>query len=1631
MSSAVELVGSALPPAYSLASALLIFYLSRRSINLDQYEQLREILDSDDQVNPSTNHRSRGYIKLSNSTAIDSIHAQLESRRASGLAINLARFGLTALQLGLAILTATLIHKGKSDEGQPEESHMSLEDGLKALAWLYALVLSLIHLIKPELSYQFSLRPQMDCFYLLQLILSSIQLYAGGILDLPVSKWPFSLKMVDAAWLINTLLITVSLLTKPYRSLVPVRIPKDGEIIRTPSIEYASSFYSQIAFSWVNPLIYLGYQRTVQDADLPDLEPTDLSENSARKFQVIKKKTFTRSLLTALREDLILQLLWSIPFSILIISQPYCLNKLIKYVECKECGAPTIHEYAWVFVLFFTSILKSAAMQQCLHRGRRLYVHMVSICNSQVFAKALRRKDMTSSAENSSEDSENKEKKKNRTLNISNLVGVDVRKMEETFCYMHDLYGIPIQFGLSAYQMYDLLGDASWIGIGFMIITLPIPGFLYSVFTKLFDSIMSSKDDRMDYLNEMLSAIRIVKFFGWESKFVEKITASREKELGHIRKTYVRTALAGIAWMIVPLFNIVVFFFAYSKIYGNDISASVLFTTLSLFNIMTESLTQIPWSITSIMRANVSLKRIAKFLDEDEIARDTVITRIDGKSRSHSPSHPIIGFVNASFAWPNKETDKADTKKVSKKSWFQKLMNRSPEVPVAEPEAVVERFRLKNISIDFPPGQLSLIVGATGSGKSALLLALLGELDRLEGEVYMPRSDYGDSYATDHSSGIAYVSQTAWLQSSTIRDNILFGKEFDQARYDDVIEGCALISDLQIFEDGDATEIGELGITLSGGQKQRVALARAIYSDSKILLLDDCLSAVDTHTGEKIFQTLVGPLLKDRTVVMVTHQVQLTLNAAKYVVVLSKGEVLGTGTPEVVLRNGWIDNVALSTPVSDDSSEVSTLDGEERTKKSKKADSNKVTTKLIEDEKREIGSVSFNVYLTYLSASGGWPFWIGVVGFLLLREALTFANNAWLAIWGNRMAEATGSFAIAMFNSFMPESLALSVYSAFAPKNGGNNFIINSLFGDGEVRSVEYYLGIYILISFAMMICGAVSEFYAMVVGNIRGSRVIHTKLLYKISRAKIRFFDTTPIGRIINRFSADMSTIDDNVLHGIESLLSNSVMILGIVFTISLSTPLFLVAGVFIIGIYAVIGALYLPISRDLKRLNSISKSPILNHFNETLTGVATIRAFGFEQRFLSKNLVNLDNNNRTFFTLWSTNRWLHWRVDVTGALVSFTTGILILRNWDSIAPGWAAMSLSYSLRFTTKIVWVIRNYAENEMNMNAVERVCEYMALEEEAPAIIEGSRPPASWPHAGQIEVDHLTMRYAPNTPEVIKDISFKINAGEKVGVVGRTGSGKSTLAISLFRFMEPSQGTIHIDGIDICKIGLQDLRSNLTIIPQDPILFKGTLRSNLDPFGEHEDRELWEAIRRSHLIPAETIKYQDPEVLVPGSNTSSSGKSPAISAQHSESDETDTVDPSKIDLDTPVKENGSNFSQGQRQLIALARALVRQPKIIIMDEATASVDFETDLKIQTTIREEMADATMITIAHRIRTIADFDRVLVMDAGVIAEYDKPYTLLQKEGSLFRSMCEHSSEFDALLAIAKAKAEKDEQHH
>ncbi|KAF5098737.1 hypothetical protein D0Z00_001896 [Geotrichum galactomycetum] len=752
--------------------------------------------------------------------------------------------------------------------------------------------------------------------------------------------------------------------------------------------------------------------------------------------------------------------------------------------------------------------------------------------------------------------------------------------------------------------------------------------------------------------------------------------------------------------------------------------------------------------LNDLLQSGVSIDRVSKFLNEAETSKYNQL-----KSTFVDSTAPDVGFKDASFSWESANSGVSST----------------------------TDFKLYDLNVSFKTGKLNIVIGPTGSGKTSLLLALLGEMELIKGNVYLPTafSRKGSGVKIDQNGlaeSVAYCAQQAWLLNDTVKNNILFGSEFNEERYNAVIYACALNKDIEIWEAGDATEIGEKGIALSGGQKQRVSLARAIYSNSKHLLLDDCLSAVDSHTGIWIYKNCItGPLCFGRTIILVSHNVALTITQASFVVALNNGRVAGQGS------------------------------------------------------------------VSEIAAAGLLGMSVGVI----------------------QVALAAGS-----------------------------------------------------------------------------------------------------------------------------------------IVLLISAITPGFLLIGVFISIFYWITSIYYLATSRELKRFNSISMSPLYQHFGETLSGIPTIRAYGLSEQFAADNLVKIDDSFRALFYLWITSKWLSFRIDSASVLVSFTSACLVVLGANKIDAGLAGVSLSYALTFSNNILWVVRIYSNLEMSMNAVERIQEYIENEPENEFVIPDSRPPANWPSRGEIEVTNLSLRYAPDLPRVIEDVTFKVNSFNKIGIVGRTGAGKSTIITSFFRFLEAETGTIKIDGIDISKIGLKDLRENMAIIPQDPILFVGTIRSNLDPFDQYTDDEVYAVLRRVNLIKANEN--------VEDSESSSSDNS------------NENINQFK-NLNSTVTEGGANLSQGQRQLICLARSILKSPKLLFLDEATASIDYESDALIQRTIREEFSQATILTIAHRLRSIIDYDKILVLDAGHVAEFDSPYKLLLDKKSIFYSMCENSGELDTLIELAK----------
>jgi len=827
---------------------------------------------------------------------------------------------------------------------------------------------------------------------------------------------------------------------------------------------------------------------------------------------------------------------------------------------------------------------------------------------------------------------------------------------------------------------------------------------------------------------------------------------------------------------------------------------------------------------------------------------------------------------------------------------------------------------LSNISFDVEPGNLVCIYGPTGCGKSSLLMVLLGEIEKLEGNV-----------ATRGS--LAYASQKAWIQNATVKENILFGREHNEIKYRGVISACALRRDLQILDGGDMTEIGEKGVNLSGGQQQRISLARAVYADAEIYVLDDVLSAVDAHVGEHIFTQCIKGALKGKTRILVTHQVALTIKDADYVILMGEdGKIAEQGrTSDLQHGNGKIAEMIRN--------HGGLREKEEEIRRAVSRQSTMATegVKIVKEEERSYGAVGIKVYLAYFKACGG------ILGFALpyfiimaATQGFQFGQNYALSIWVGQI---------------------------------GN--------GNSSGSGLYLYLGISVGLLFNCLARGLIQAY-----GSLKASQTIHDTMAHTVLRAPCSWFESTPLGRIVNRFSSDLLNIDEDLmgcLGGFSDLLGQGV---AVVFVVGVNLPWLFIPMSLIAWLALTVSRMYLNCSRETKRLDSISKSPVYAHFSESITGITTVRAYGQADRFFGESCKKVDENIRAYFYTWVANRWLNVRMETLGALVSGAAGLFVILTVGRIKDTMAGLILTYSVQITGVMAYLIRNQAELEMQINAVERTEEYSNLEQEAPPIVSESRPPSDWPRNGEIRVSDMTLKYASAASPALHNLNFYVPPRTRVGIVGRTGAGKSSLTTALFRLVEPISGKIEIDGINVLDIGLEDLRSKLAIVPQDPVLFRGTVRSNLDPFGRHSDAETWDALRRVKL--------------------------------------SDVVQDLPQALDAQVSEGGTNFSVGQRQLICMARAILRQAAILVMDEATANVDPDTDTLIQDTMKNEFKGCTVLCIAHRLHTIIYYDKVMVLERGHIAEYDAPAVLLEDTTTIFYSLCERSGDLDQLKVTA-----------
>ncbi|XP_010475054.1 PREDICTED: ABC transporter C family member 5-like isoform X2 [Camelina sativa] len=1102
---------------------------------------------------------------------------------------------------------------------------------------------------------------------------------------------------------------------------------------------------------------------------------------------------------------------------------------------------------------------------------------------------------------------------------IVNYMAVDVQRIGDYSWYLHDIWMLPMQIILALAILYKSVGIASVATLVATIISILVTIPLAKIQEDYQDKLMTAKDERMRKTSECLRNMRVLKLQAWEDRYRVRLEEMREEENGWLRKALYSQAFVTFIFWSSPIFVAAVTF-ATSIFLGTQLTAGGVLSALATFRILQEPLRNFPDLVSMMAQTKVSLDRISGFLQEEELQEDATVVIPRGLSNI------AIEIKDGVFCW----------------------------------DPFSSRPTLSGIQMKVEKGMRVAVCGTVGSGKSSFISCILGEIPKISGEVRICGTT-------------GYVSQSAWIQSGNIEENILFGSPMEKARYKNVIQACSLKKDLELFSHGDQTIIGERGINLSGGQKQRVQLARALYQDADIYLLDDPFSALDAHTGSDLFRDYILSALAEKTVVFVTHQVEF-LPAADLILVLKEGRIIQSGKYDDLLQAGTdfkalvsahheaieamdipsfssedsdenpiLDNLILHNPKSDVfENDIETLAKElqdggsssdlKAIKEKKKKAKRSRKKQLVQEEERVKGKVSMKVYLSYMGAA-----YKGLlIPLIILAQAsfqfLQIASNWWMA-WANPQTEGD--------QSKVDPTLLLIVYTALA-------------FGSS----------VFIFVRAAL-----VATF------GLAAAQKLFLNMLRSVFRAPMSFFDSTPAGRILNRVSIDQSVVDLDIPFRLGGFASTTIQLFGIVAVMTNVTW-----QVFLLVVPVAVACFwmqkyYMASSRELVRIVSIQKSPIIHLFGESIAGAATIRGFGQEKRFIKRNLYLLDCFVRPFFCSIAAIEWLCLRMELLSTLVfAFCMVLLVSFPHGTIDPSMAGLAVTYGLNLNGRLSRWILSFCKLENKIISIERIYQYSQILGEAPPIVEDFRPPSSWPETGTIELLDVKVRYAENLPTVLHGVSCLFPGGKKIGIVGRTGSGKSTLIQALFRLIEPTSGKITIDNIDISRIGLHDLRSRLGIIPQDPTLFEGTIRANLDPLEEHSDDKIWEALDKSQL--GDVVRGKD------------------------------------LKLDSPVLENGDNWSVGQRQLVSLGRALLKQAKILVLDEATASVDTATDNLIQKIIRTEFEDCTVCTIAHRIPTVIDSDLVLVLSDGRVAEFDTPARLLEDKSSMFlKLVTEYSS--------------------
>lgn len=1309
-----------------------------------------------------------------------------------------------------------------------------------------------------------------------------------------------------------------------------------------------ASYPKRMVFAWLWPILIKGYKRTLVADDLwrlpDDLTVQEMHRRYCEHLERILQKRRAKHLKKHERLDNFEWPIWAVPFALYKTFQfdytlsciflalsfvcqalsPLITRQLIDYVEYRYFGLETTYNKGIGYTIGAVVLIfiNGLLLNHFFHKAMVTGALVKLVLTKEVLLKSF---NMLA-----------REKHRFSAGRITSLMSTDLLRVDLAVGFQPLVLCFPIPVVIAVVLLLHNIGVTSLAGIGLFVVSLVACVLLTSKLFFTREALVEYTDQRISLMREVLQNLKVIKFYAWEMAYKANITAVRQREMRYLFTIKVlRNFITAYAVTLPTLTSMVSFVTMWAT--GNMKDSGKVFSSLSLFLILAQAIMLLPIALATGADATIGFRRLREFLGLDEHgqlaekwggdqyfidAASELFFFGEKGSQSHNSNSNSNSSASSATAVEVVHADFKWEKFTDSQGWS----DEAPHHSESEKDVADTAFPgLLDILLKVARGEFVVITGPIGAGKSSLLHALAGLMAVSRGRVLAPDT---------------LLCGPVWIQNATVRQNILFGKPMDPVRYGAVLHACCLRAGLAELPHGDNTEIGERGITLSGGQKARINLARAVYHDAATLLFDDVLLAVDARVGKHIITHLFHGLLRHHTRILATHQLSLVL-AADRIVFLDGSGGADVGTPaEVAARNPAFGRLMeySSAPAPEDDEPI-----DEPLELPLTTTPSAGFGKTMEDEDMAVNAILWDVYKKYIDLGSGVFGWLAGPVFLFLVALATFCQlftNTWLSFW--------------MEHKF-PQLLD------------------------------HFYIAFYVMFAVLTVIVTGV-QFTMLAYMNNRSAELLNVRAVEKVLHAPMSFMDTNPLGRVLNRFTKDTDSLDNEIGEQLRLFIFPLATIIGIIILCICYLPWFAIAVPFLAVIFVFFSDIYSGSSREIKRLEAVQRSVVYNNFNETLTGMATIKAYKAEQTFIDKNDFLLNRMNEAYFLLIATQRWLCVHLDIIALIFALIICLLCITEQFNISPSSTGLLLNYVIQIVGLLSLTIRAMTQVETEMNSVERLHSYaFHLPQEAPYEMPNHKPIPQWPMAGYIQFNDVSMRYRPQLPLVLKDMTFGVYPGEKVGICGRTGAGKSSIMSALYRLSELDSGLVTIDGVDIGQIGLRDLRSKLLIIPQDPVLFQGTVRRNLDPFHQYDDTVLWDSLRRSGLISE--------EVLAETKNTTLDGSN--YESLH------------KFHLDQMVEDEGANFSLGEKQLIALARSLVRDLKILILDEATSSVDYETDAKIQDTITREFSHCTILCIAHRLNTILSYDRIMVMDHGRVVEKGTPWGLFQQNGA-FRLMCQ-----------------------